>query len=229
MLRLADLETRLIRIERVMENQSLLELVSQVEQLQADTRALRGQLEELQHSVESDQNSERQRYLDLDDRLQRLERVGGAQFPGGVAGGGVATGPGGELPLPAGNDKANYQAAFDMLKAGQYDAAASAFQQFLTAFPDSDLIDNAQYWYAETQYVTRAFADALPAFQKVVMEYPQSRKVPDALLKIGYCNYELRNWQAARTALNRVVQDYPDTTAARLASKRLERMGNEGR
>ena len=112
---------------------------------------------------------------------------------------------------------------------GEYEAAAGAFREFLAAFPNSDLVDNAQYWYAETQYVTRAFADALPAFQKVVLEFPQSRKVPDALLKIGYCNYELRNWEAARTALSRVAQDYPDTTAARLASKRLERMSNEGR
>ena len=228
MLRLADLESRLIRIERVMDNQSMLDLVAQVEQLQTETRELRGQLEELQHTAESGRDGERQRYVDLDDRLQSLERRGGAQFGGGVVAGAAVGGAAASLPVPGGDDKANYQAAFDLLKEGQYNEAARAFSQFLAAFPDSPLVDNAQYWYAETQYVSRAFGDALPAFQQVISQYPDSRKVPDALLKIGYCNYELQNWGAARTALNRVSQDYPDTTAARLASKRLVRMDNEG-
>ena len=227
MLKLADLESRLIRIERVMDNQSMLDLVTQVEQLQGETRELRGQLEELQHATESSRDSERQRYVDLDERLQGLERRGGAQFGGGVVAGAAVVGSG-QIPVPGGDDKANYQAAFDLLKDGQYNEAARAFSQFLAAFPDSVLVDNAQYWYAETKYVSRAFADALPAFQTVISQYPDSRKVPDALLKIGYCNYELKNWNAARTALGKVTQDYPDTTAARLASKRLVRMDSEG-
>ena len=63
---------------------------------------------------------------------------------------------------------------------------------------------------------------ALFAFQLVLDEYPGSNKVPDALLKIGFCNYELRQWSAARDALQRVVREFPATTAARLATQRLE-------
>jgi TolA-binding protein len=57
--------------------------------------------------------------------------------------------------------------------------------------------------------------------------YPDSAKLPDALLKIGFCNFELQQWDQARAALQRVAREFPDTTAARLATQRLERMTQE--
>ena len=59
-------------------------------------------------------------------------------------------------------------------------------------------------------------------------DYPDSTKVPDALLKMGFCDYELERWDAARVSLTRVQSEYPETTAARLAGQRLERMASEG-
>ncbi len=96
------------------------------------------------------------------------------------------------------------------------------------SFPDSELADNAQYWLAESHYVTKKFEQALGEFETVIEKYPRSRKVPDALLKMGYCNYELKQWGAARDSLKRVQAEYPETTAARLAGQRLQRMDEEG-
>jgi TolA-binding protein len=45
---------------------------------------------------------------------------------------------------------------------------------------------------------------------------------------MGYCSYELKNWDAARSSLTRVQTEYPETTAARLADQRLQRMQEEG-
>ena len=106
-----------------------------------------------------------------------------------------------DLPVPQGDDRANYQAAFDLLKDGKYPEAISGFKQFLTTFPNSALADNAQYWLGEAHYVTKQYPDALRDFRTVLEKYPDSRKIPDALLKIGYCNYELKNWPEARSAL----------------------------
>ena len=105
----------------------------------------------------------------------------------------------------------------------KYEEAGRAFGQFLASFPQSPLADNAQYWLAETQYVRGQYQPALAEFQKVLDRYPQSAKLPDALLKVGYCQGELGNREAARTALQQVMRQFPDTTAARLASQRLER------
>jgi len=230
-LKLTDMESRLIRIERIMDNQSLLELAAQVDQLQTQTQALRGELETLRYDFDNAGNRQREIYLDVDRRLQGIETrapspivAPRANGDSALAGGSL---PSGQLLVPGGSDRDNYQAAFDLLKEGRYEEAAGAFRQFLVVFPNSTVADNAQYWLAETYYVQREFATSLPAFEKVLVDYPESRKVPDALLKIGYCNYELKQMTAAKTALGQVVSQYPDTTAARLATQRLERMARE--
>ena len=215
-----DLDSRLERIERVLANQSLLDLAQQLQSLQTDMRALRGELEEIQHASGNVKNQQRGLYADLDQRLKALE--GGLPAAEGA-------GDTGALPVPAGSDRMNYQAAFDLLKAGQYEKATAAFQRFLVTFPDSALADNAQYWLGESFYVTRRYDEALKAFRIVVDRYPESRKLPDAWLKIGYTQYELKAWKPARDALTRVQRDYPDSSAAGEALKRVERMTSEGR
>jgi tol-pal system protein YbgF len=219
--KLSELDSRLLRIERVLSNQSLLDLSQRIEATQSEMRLLRGQLDEMQHNLNKTQDQQRELYADVDRRLSSLE--GGTQ-----PGVGPASASGG-LPIPQGDDRANYQAAFDMLKDGKYPEAISGFKQYLTTFPNGALVDNAQYWLGEAHYVTRDYPQALRDFRAVVDKYPESRKIPDALLKIGYCNYELKNWADARAALNQVVQKFPDTTAARLASQRLAKMEGEGR
>jgi tol-pal system protein YbgF len=134
----------------------------------------------------------------------------------------------GQLPVPGGSDRDNYQAAFELLKEQQYGPAAAAFAQFLVTFPDSELADNAQYWLAESHYVTQQFELALSEFEVVIESFPESRKIPDALLKIGYCNYELQRWDSARESLTRVQTEYAESTAARLAGQRIQRMDEEG-
>jgi tol-pal system protein YbgF len=218
--KLTELDGRLLRIERVLANQSLLDLSQQIVATQAEMRTLRGQLEELQHAGAQSQEQQREMYADVDRRLSLVEGAGAARSSSPQSSG---------LPVPQGDDRANYQAAFDLLKDGQYQEAISGFGQFLRTFPDSALADNAQYWLGEGHYVTKQYTEALRNFRAVLEKYPDSRKTPDALLKIGYCAYELKNWAEARSALGQVVQRFGDTTAARLASQRLAKMDGEGR
>lgn len=223
--RLTELDGRLLRIERVLANQSLLDLSQRIEAVNAEVRTLRGQLDELQHGLTRAQDQQREMYGDVDRRLSALEGGGGGAA--GASGTGRAAVEG--LPVPQGDDRANYQAAFDLLKDGKYAEAITGFSQFLTTFPTSTLADNAQYWLGEAHYVNRQFTEALRHFRTVVDKYPDSRKIPDALLKIGYCNYELKNFAEARSALGQVVSRFGDTTAARLASQRLAKLDSEGR
>lgn len=219
--KLSELDSRLLRIERVLANQSLLDLSQRIEAAQAETRVLRGQLDELQHQVTQSQTQQRDMYGDVDRRLSALEGNSGAAAS--------TVAPPAGLPIPQGDDRANYQAAFDLLKDAKYPEAINAFKQYLTTFPNGPLADNAQYWLGEAHYVTKQYPDALRDFRAVIEKYPESRKIPDALLKIGYCNYELKNWTEARSALSQVVQRFGDTTAARLASQRLAKLDSEGR
>jgi tol-pal system protein YbgF len=245
-LKLTDLEARMIRIEKIVNNQSLIELANQLDQLRSETTALRGDIEQLRHDTDGAASRQKELYVDVDKRLQSLEQAErGAAFapppqtpssppassappprsaPATAAAGGAVA----AAPKPGVSDKQAYQTAFDLLQARKYDEAAKAFTQFLSGYASSPLADNAQYWLAQSHYVQRQFNVALPEFQKVIDKYPQSSKLPDALLKVGYCQSELGNKSAARTALQQVMRQFPDTTAARLATQQLEKLSQEG-
>jgi len=222
---LNELERRLESIERIVDNQSLVQLTQKVSELERRADQLQGRDEELEY--ESADTAERQRllYADLDARIQDLERNLQAGNQNVMDGG---TLPPGQLPVPGGSDQDNYRAAFELIREERYEMAAAAFQEFLTSFPDSQLVGNAQYWLAESYYASNDFEQALLDFQVVIDEYPRSSKVPDALLKMGLCNYSLQRWEAARGTLTRVQQEYAETTAARLAGQYLDRMDTEG-
>lgn len=218
--RLYLLEQKVGRLERLEANSdSETDMLRRLKELQDENQELRNEIETLQFETLSSADRQRQLYIDLDQRMQALEAGGAALSAGGAAGGERAGG---------GSERADYQAAFDLLKQARYPEAAAAFTRFLATYSASELRDNAQYWLAETHYVTKDFALALDGFQHVITDYPASRKIPDAWLKIGYCNYELKQWTDAREAMSIVSARFPETTAARLATQRLELMKTEG-
>jgi tol-pal system protein YbgF len=212
--KLGELEQRLDHIERVVNNQSLLELAQRLDDVRAEVDALRGELETLQH--DADQGRERDKALttDLDERLRALEAAGA-----GAAAGKAAT--------AAGGDQVAYDAAFELLKQARYEQAREAFAAFLKKFPDSTLRDNAQFWLGETWYVSKGFKAALAEFQKVIKDYPDSNKLPDAWLRVGYCNAELGQDEAARKAFATVTEQFPESEAAKRALARLKQMSAE--
>jgi tol-pal system protein YbgF len=235
-IKLQDLDTRLGRIDRVMANQSTLDMANQLEALRGDVRGMHNDVDQLTNAFEAGRKQQRDLYADVDQRLKRLESRSSGAAP--AASTPVPSTPSSETSAVAGavssnagdangDDKASYQAAFNLLKDGQYDKAVAAFQKFIATYPDSSLADNGQYWLGEAYYVNRAFPEAQAAFQRVVDKYPQSRKLPDALLKIGYCRYEMKQFDSAREVLSQLVARFADTPAARQAQQRLDKMSAE--
>ena len=222
--KLNDIDARLGNVERVISNQSLVELSRRIDALEAQLRELRGNVEVLQNNGEVARKSGRDMYTDLDKRIAALE--GGARaLPGAAAGVGAATAAasGGSAADP----QTAYNAAFEKLKAGNYGEAIAGFQSFMTRYPSSDLLDNAQYWIGEAYYVTRDYDHAAQAFLAVGARWPASRKAPDALLKLGFTQFEQKHLKEARATLNLVVERFPGSDAARLAQERLQRLPPE--
>lgn len=215
-IKLNDVDGRVARIERVVSNQSLLDLAQKVDALQAENRQLRGRIEELENNSESLKKQQRDLYADLDRRVGQIGSGGGtAVGPGAVggAGGGAASG-----------EQAAYTQAFDALKNANYPAAITGFRQYLNSYPQGALADNAQYWLGEAYYVTRDFPNAAYAFKAVADQFPNSRKAPDAMLKLGFSQFELKRYGEARTTLSEVTRRFPDSEASRLAAERLRRI-----
>ncbi len=210
----------------------LADMLLQLEQVQAELRELRGKVEVQTHEIEALKTRQRDLLADIDRRLSEVERRGAAPAAAveGAAKPGAA--PVAEAAAPAGDlakEQQEYDAAFALLKQGQYDRAGKRFRDFVRAHPKSPLVDNARYWIGESAYVVRNFKQALEEFSRVVQGNPDGPKAPDALLKIGYCQYELAEWAKARETLSQVISRYPNTPVARSAEQRLAKMKKEGR
>jgi len=124
-------------------------------------------------------------------------------------------------PAPAGDEKQQYQQAYEALRNGHNAQAIAEFNALLSKNPKGEYANNAQYWLGEAYRVNQDNESARKAFNSVVENYPGSSKVPDALLKLGYIEAEQKNAVKAREYLTRVTVDFPSSTAARLAAKRL--------
>lgn len=237
----AALEKRLQRLERLLENQTLVDLMTRIDSLQNEVQQMMGQMEEQTNDMEQLKKRQRDLYLDIDRRLRDLESArssmsapaaGGSVFGGAApvpAMGGAAAGmtPSATTADAASDvdpqlERAAYERAFNLLKEGRYDLAVAAFKTFVQSYPQGHYVDNAQYWLGEANYVQRHFKVALSEFGKVVKNHPASPKRADALLKMGYTYQELGQNDKARQSLNEVVLNYPNSTAARLAQKRLQ-------
>jgi tol-pal system protein YbgF len=231
----ASLADRVSALEQGAANrgQGNVELLNQIAALRSEVQSLRGDLEQLQQQLEQERESNKNQYLDLDSRLRRLE---GGAAPGATAAtqppasASVATpvdrppsvhGDAGLLATTA-DERGAYQAAFDILKSGQYAESARQFQDFLARFPDGAYAPNALYWLGESYYVTQNYDLAQQQFQALLQRYPTHDKASAALLKLGLAQYGARQYDAAEATLTAVQQQYPGSDVARTAADRLQ-------
>ena len=116
----------------------------------------------------------------------------------------------------------DYQAAFELLKEGDYEAARNSFISFIELYQESEFLDDAKYWLAETYYAQRAYVKALEECESIQIQFPGSGKIPETILKSGFCYFELGNFEQAKQILNLVTNQYPNTSVARLAVQKLK-------
>jgi tol-pal system protein YbgF len=238
----ASLAERVAALEQqAANNQGNVDLLNQVQQLRTQVQQLQSQLEDLQQQNEQLKQNARNQYLDLDGRLSRLEGgagtapAAGATTTAPAAAATRSAAPNASVPVEraptvkgdkgltaqAADERSAYNAAFDVLKSGDYVQSAQLFQQFLTTYPAGTYAPNALYWLGESYYVTQNYELALQQFQALLDRYPTHDKAPGALLKVGLSQYGLKQMDAAEATLAQVTQRYPGTDAARTADDRL--------
>jgi tol-pal system protein YbgF len=255
---LKKLSEEMSRQGRLIDNRAMLDMIQQVDEASEDIGLLRGEIEVQGNDINEIKKRQRELYLDIDRRLRALESGASAQAPAGqinvpqvgttASVGTTSTGqktpsvePSTSKPATSttasvsqtpsatqSTEKAAYQAAFDTLKEGRYKQAKTELKTFLEKYPNSSFSGNAQYWLGEAHYVTRNFDQGVVEFEKVLKTYPTSNKVPDAMLKLGYTFYERKQFDQSKAILLDLLERFPKTTAARLATKRLDRIRKEG-
>ena len=224
------LEGRLAKLENLVQNQGMVDLLSQLDALKGDVAKLRGQIEVQTHEIEGTQKRQKDFYVDLDTRVRQLESAGSAAAPSVVAPP-VSSAPskkGAAVAAPVPVSSADpalelraYESALGLFKVGNYQGAITGFQEFLKSYPSSNLASSAQYWIGNAYFALHDFKAAIAAQQKLVSQYPGSQKVPDAMLNIASSQQELGDVASARKSLEDLVARFPISPAAELAQKRL--------
>ena len=177
------------------------DLAVDLEKAQNDVTALRGQVEVLQHRLDSVEKQS-QDQLKASDALNQFLTQQKKEA---------------EHPTDRG---ALYNLAQKKLEAGQPAPARALFQDFLTRYPKDELAPNAQYWLGETYYAEKKWNEAIVEFQKVLKEYKGSEKAPDALLKIGMSFQAQGDCQNALLFFEEVQASHKGTPAAKMAHER---------
>ena len=245
-----DNEARIARLEESIRNIGVVELLRQLEEINAEIARLRGQLEVLANESQQVQKRQRDFYLDLDSRIKRLESPSGADAGSGAPAAAVpapaaataaptsspaATAPPparppdfGPGPPPARTGAADparemkaYDAASNLFRRNDFPAAIEAFRGFLRDYPQSQLAANAGYWIGISHANLKDYKAALAAQEDVLARFPQSPKAPDAMLAIAAIHAERGDNGSARNTLEDIIARFPSSEAAGKARTRL--------
>ncbi|MEB0043353.1 MULTISPECIES: tol-pal system protein YbgF [unclassified Pseudomonas] len=215
------------------------QLFMQLQQMQDEIAKLRGTVEVQQNDIDRMKQEALERYQELDQRITAGAGAGGtpaaaatdnSQANGDVNAGGAPTAPAAQAPAASAEpgdpakEKIYYDAAFDLIKAKDFDKASQAFTAFLRKYPNSQYAGNAQYWLGEVNLAKGDLQGAGQAFAKVSQLYPKHAKVPDSLYKLADVERRLGHTDKVKGILQQVVSQYPGTSAAQLAQRDLQRM-----
>ncbi|WP_285275834.1 tol-pal system protein YbgF [Halopseudomonas bauzanensis] len=214
------------------------QLMQQLYQMQQEVSMLRGLLEEQEHRLKKLEKDQLDRYQDIDRRLSAISA--GSSTPSGSNGPAngnslppvtpatpdPSSGTASQAPAEAdpAREKLLYEAAFDQVKARDFEKAEMAFSAFLRRYPNSDYAGNAQYWLGEVYLVQADLESAGQAFAKVISQYAGHRKEADALYKLAEVERRLGNSTKAAQLYQEVLTKHPDASAAQLARRELNNL-----
>jgi tol-pal system protein YbgF len=120
---------------------------------------------------------------------------------------------------PAGTPGAGtlFTAGKEQLDNGAYGTARNAFEQLLSAWPNSPEAPRAQLFIAISYASDRNLPAADSVYQVVYAKYPKSPEAATALYKHGLFLWDADKKADARIFLNRVQREYPDSDESRMA------------
>lgn len=213
-------EDRLSRLEAMLNNQGLLNLLNEINQLKAEVARLRGTQEEQAHALAQSDRRQKELYADLDARLKEVAARSVAPPPKDA----VRLQPATTLQATPADPQAEnraYEAALGHFRAADYRTAVGAFEDFLRQHPDAGLASNAYYWMGLAHATLGDYAAAVQAYRKLLADYPASGKAPDAMVSLARAQIQLGEPASAQDLLEQVIAKHPASRAAENARKLL--------
>lgn len=203
------------RIDKLESGQSTLsngqlDLSNQLELQRDEISRLRGQLEVLTYELEAAQKRQKDFYIDLDNRLRKLE-------PSGAPGEAPPAAPAAD---PAQESK-EFDNALGLLKGGKYKDAALTFTSFIKNWPKSSYLPAAYFWTGMSWMQAKDLNKSVELFNKVATAWPDDPRAPDALSFMATAQDSLGDAKGAKKTRETLVAKYPKSDAAKVAAQKL--------
>ncbi len=210
------LEERVAAIEAIVKGQGLLDLLSQVEQLNQELSRLKGELEVANHNITITQQRQRDLYADTDTRLRQLEsNATPAAQPA------EAATDGSNASQEASPESRDFEAAQALATASRHREAFEAFDKYLQTYPNSARVPEAQYALGYAQFSLKNYKASMATQQKLLQQFPDHAKAPDAMYNIANSQIQLSDVEGAKKTLRLLLSKYPKSDVAPTAQKRL--------
>ncbi|MBA3494214.1 MAG: tol-pal system protein YbgF [Gammaproteobacteria bacterium] len=227
-----SVEARLGRLERLLTNRGMLDLLDQVERLHQEVKRLRGEMEVQAHRLEKSEERDERLYSDLDRRLQALETgASGASDPGDahnestsseVTSPPRAVEPAASRPLDDSNRPVETPVDTPAHDIGEAPSSGPAPGQATSGVaPDTGTpvtVAAARASHEEDDY-RRAFDllkvgnynDSISAFNNFIAQYPKSAHADNAQYWLAEAYYVTHQYQPAISEYTKLIERYPES------------------
>lgn len=232
----ANVAARLAALERALESRGLVDLLQQVEALQQEVQRLRGQIEEQTYTIDQLRRTQRETYLDIDQRMRTVENQSGVTAPDSIS---VVTVPPlttldssttdtvAGTPAPQSSLQLETQSTTTTMSEAQTDPPgmpepdaasgqpAATVVEVPSIVPRGPTIDNedSELAYREAFKLLKAgqYEESIAAFTAFLQLYPNSQYADNAQYWLGETNYVTRQFEAAIVDYRKLIDDYPQS------------------
>ncbi len=210
------------------------EVYAEVQKLRDEIASLQGTIEEMRYNMAARENAARQAAFP-DSAAIGVETVpfpvdGAAAVPETALPSNTAVAmsdsaavtPDGASAVTTPDDTALFDAGLQSFQRYDYPSARKEFAALLSAYPQSALADDAQYYTAETYYNEKWYEKAILEYQLVIEKYPEGDKRPAAYFKQGLSFENIGDSTNARVRYKELRQLYPESNEASIVGQKLQ-------
>lgn len=226
-----EMDARIQKLDESIKNIGILQLLNQIEQLNAELSRLRGQVEVLTNQNEQLAKRQKDFYLDIDSRLRRLEGVGDAPPVAGQPANVAPTNPIGlsQSAVTNGSGLANaahviappptvtygiptsQEPALQNVQAGPQASGVRATSGSATFTREQE---NRAYDVGSSLFRRNDYVGAIRAFETFTKDFATSQLVSNAQYWIGIAYFNLKDFSNARSTQESLLKKFPDSSKA---------------
>lgn len=216
--RAGSVEGRLARVERLLDNRGLLDLLGEVEKLSREIRRLRGEMEVQRHGLDRQSARQERLYKDVEARLEAIERgtagtppTDGAATSAAVAPTAPATPTVENVPAPGaepGASRADESARGATPEIGDPPVPGSAPLTVAAAQP---LSEDASYQSAFDLLKIGQYDKSITAFGDFLTRFPGSPHADNAQYWLAEAYYVTHRYEPAISEYQKLVGSYPES------------------